>query len=249
MSGKWRIEELRELAVRALELVPPIGQSSGRVSEVPDVRMIRYYTTIGLIDRPAEMRGRTAFYGPRHLRQLVAVKKLQAQGMSLVEVQESLAGASAKKLDQLAALPAGFIEAALETRLEPLETRFEMKRDARQASALGKRAAESASTRDRQRFWSAAPDVTPRGPAEASTLSEPRVLPRQLAVILPLDTGVSLVLEGVAPEQLNREIVASLQPAVDVLCDALVRTGLSRRSHDVDTNQIDEHRKSEEGPR
>src|SRR5687767_4351749 len=99
MSGKWRIGKLMELAAQALSLAPSPGQSSGRVRDVPDVRMIRYYTTIGLMDRPAEMRGRTAFYGPQHLRQLVAIKRLQAQGMSLVEVQQSLAGAGAKKLD------------------------------------------------------------------------------------------------------------------------------------------------------
>src|SRR5262245_32517001 len=99
MDAKWRIEQLMELAARALELAPNNGQVSGRVRDVPDVRTIRYYTTIGLIDRAAEMRGRTAFYGPKHLRQIVAIKRLQAQGMSLVQVQESLAGASAKKLD------------------------------------------------------------------------------------------------------------------------------------------------------
>ena len=108
MDGNWRIEELRELAARALELAPPEGQSSGRVRDVPDVRMIRYYTTIGLIDRAAEIRGRTAFYGPQHLRQLVAIKRLQAQGMTLVEIQGMLTGTSGKQLDQLAALPPGF---------------------------------------------------------------------------------------------------------------------------------------------
>ncbi len=53
---------------------------------------IRYYTTLGLIDRALEMRGRTALYGPRHLLQLVAIKKLQAKGQALAEVQRTLAG-------------------------------------------------------------------------------------------------------------------------------------------------------------
>ena len=70
MSGKWRIEELRQWTAKSLELAPLAGQSSGRVRDVPDVRTIRYYTTIGLIDRADEIRGRTAFYGPKHLRQL-----------------------------------------------------------------------------------------------------------------------------------------------------------------------------------
>ena len=87
----WRIEELSSLAERALEASSYQGPPSARVREVPDVRTIRYYTTAGLIDRPAEMRGRTAYYGRRHLLQLVAIKRLQEQGLPLVEVQERLA--------------------------------------------------------------------------------------------------------------------------------------------------------------
>jgi hypothetical protein len=74
------------------------GQPSGRVREVPDRRAIRYYTTLGLLDRPAEMRGRTALYGRRHLLQLVAIKRLQARGLNLAEIQERL-------LARLAQLP------------------------------------------------------------------------------------------------------------------------------------------------
>ena len=69
---------------------------------VPDLRTIRYYTTLGLIDRPAEMRGRTALYSRRHLLQLVAIKRLQARGLSLAQVQEQLLGASDAMLGRLA---------------------------------------------------------------------------------------------------------------------------------------------------
>ena len=55
------------------------GRPAARVRAVPDRRAIRWYTTIGLIDRPVAHRGRTALYGPRHLLQLVAVKRLQAR--------------------------------------------------------------------------------------------------------------------------------------------------------------------------
>ncbi len=68
------------------------GQANGRVREVPDQRTIRYYTTLGLIDRPAEMRGRTALYGVRHLLQLVAIKRLQTHGLSLAEIQTRVVG-------------------------------------------------------------------------------------------------------------------------------------------------------------
>ena len=63
---------------------------NGQVRAIPDERSIRYYTTIGLVDRPAAMRGRTALYGKRHLAQLVAIKRLQALGKSLAEIQALL---------------------------------------------------------------------------------------------------------------------------------------------------------------
>jgi DNA-binding transcriptional MerR regulator len=78
------------------------GQADGRVRDVPDMRTIRYYTTLGLLDRPAQMRGRTALYGLRHLLQLVAVKRLQAQGLTLAEVQQRLVGCSDTALRAIA---------------------------------------------------------------------------------------------------------------------------------------------------
>ena len=103
----WTLDELCERVERALAVDYP-GQASGRVRDVPDRRTIRYYTTLGLIDRPAAMRGRTALYGVRHVLQLAAVKRLQAQGLSLAEVQARLVGLTDAALRQVARLPADF---------------------------------------------------------------------------------------------------------------------------------------------
>jgi DNA-binding transcriptional MerR regulator len=94
------------------------GQTNGQVRDIPDRRTIRYYTTLGLIDRPAAMRGRTALYGRRHLVQLVAIKRLQAAGRSLGEIQQLLLGLSTAKLQQLARLPAN-LESLPETAPAP----------------------------------------------------------------------------------------------------------------------------------
>ena len=101
----WNLEELGAQVALALSAGYE-GQASGRVRDVPDLRTIRYYTTLGLIDRPAGFRGRTALYGLRHLLQLVAIKRLQARGHSLVEVQERLLGLAPRALERLAAVPA-----------------------------------------------------------------------------------------------------------------------------------------------
>jgi len=97
----WTIHQLCTEVERVLA-VDYAGSSNGRVRDVPDLRTVRYYTTAGLLDRPAELRGRTALYGQRHLLQLVAIKQLQARGLSLSQIQERLAGATDAMLRRLA---------------------------------------------------------------------------------------------------------------------------------------------------
>jgi DNA-binding transcriptional MerR regulator len=99
----WTIDELTEAVATALAAGYG-GAPNGRVRDVPDRRTIRYYTTAGLIDRPSEMRGRTALYDRRHLLQLVAIKKLQACGQSLAEIQRALAGQTDRALAEMAGL-------------------------------------------------------------------------------------------------------------------------------------------------
>jgi hypothetical protein len=143
------------------------GQSNGRVSDVPDRRTIRYYTTLGLIDRPAAHRGRTALYGLRHLMQLVAIKRLQANGLSLAEVQSRLVGLTDAGLRQVAKIPAG-------------------------SDGVGPTAADSPVSvdgRDERRgaFWCAAP-------AAVVAPETPRPIPVTLTGV-PLGPGTTLLLE------------------------------------------------------
>ncbi|MFD0685868.1 MerR family transcriptional regulator [Actinomadura fibrosa] len=104
MDDAWTITELAERAVAALAAGESV-QVNGRVRDVPNERLIRWYTTIGLVDPPLGRRGRTALYGPRHLLQLVAVKRRQAAGRSIAEIQIELAAATDTTLEQIAALP------------------------------------------------------------------------------------------------------------------------------------------------
>src|ERR1041384_1436680 len=92
MTLTWTLDELVARVSDALGAADYPGAPNGRVREVPDRRAIRWYQTIGLLDRPGGMRGRTALYGPRHLAQLVAIKRRQAQGHSLAEIQAELVG-------------------------------------------------------------------------------------------------------------------------------------------------------------
>ena len=95
---------LRELVAHAATLLSQhaTAQPSGRVSEVPTQRTIRYYARHGLLEKPVGWRGRAALYGPKHLLALLAIKRLQARGESLDAIQEVLAGAREAELEKLA---------------------------------------------------------------------------------------------------------------------------------------------------
>src|SRR5262245_3047798 len=76
------------------------AQQDGRVAPAPDARTIRYYTTLGLLDRPKIVE-REARYGPRHVLQLCAIKALQVAGLALADVQSRLYGRSNAELEAL----------------------------------------------------------------------------------------------------------------------------------------------------
>src|SRR6516164_8556927 len=116
MEESWTILELAELAAEALAATEPTrtpagtgwsadagspsgpARVNGRVRDVPNERLIRWYVTVGLVDPALSRRGRVARYGRRHLLQLVAVKRRQAEGRSLAEIQAELAGATDENL-------------------------------------------------------------------------------------------------------------------------------------------------------
>lgn len=79
------LSHLADAALQQLATLPP--PKNGQVRAIPDERTIRYYASIGLLDPPVAMRGRTALYGRRHLAQVVAIKRLQQVGKSLAEIQ------------------------------------------------------------------------------------------------------------------------------------------------------------------
>ena len=85
MDETWTLSDLVSEAAARIGALP--APKNGQVRAVPDERTIRYYATIGLLDRPAAMRGRTALYGPRHLAQVVAIKRMQSAGHSLADIQ------------------------------------------------------------------------------------------------------------------------------------------------------------------
>ncbi|MFC0038271.1 MerR family transcriptional regulator [Actinomadura rayongensis] len=101
MDETWTIRELAEHAAAKLA-ASASAQVNGRVRDLPNERLVRWYTTIGLLDPPLGRRGRVALYGRRHLLQLLAVKRRQAQGRTIAEIQLELTGATDATLERVA---------------------------------------------------------------------------------------------------------------------------------------------------
>lgn len=151
----WSLDELSARVTAALAQVE-LDQTNGQVSEVPNGRTIRYYATIGLLDRPYTA-GRAVRYGRRHLLQLVAIKRLQARGLTLVDVQKELLALNDKGLEALAALPADDEIAALAAEVHGPAPKVESRRE--------------------RSFWSAAPAApashTPTSPLPSTGTAVP----------------------------------------------------------------------------
>lgn len=177
VDDTWTIGELAELASGVLTVGPP-RQVSGRVREVPNDRLIRWYVTVGLVDPPLSRVGRIARYGRRHLLQLVAVKRRQADGCSLAAIQAELVGATDAYLESVARIPANGSGPA--GQVVPVSVA--------PSSVAGRVAAGD-------RFWRRSPEPEPIAPAEL--LSGIRLAP---GVLLLLDAGGSGVRSGDAAE-------------------------------------------------
>jgi DNA-binding transcriptional MerR regulator len=187
----WTLDELAARVAEVLDGPAYPGAPNGRVRDVPDARAIRWYSTIGLVDRPSGMRGRTALYGPRHLLQLVAVKRRQAQGLRLADIQAELSGAPDDQLRRIAELP----PAGRVPKLPP--------------------AAESpqpdSSTPVRDKFWGERPvgvTITPEyhGPSDPVRLGG-----------VHLDGGAMLLLPEVPRREDVTAILAASRPLIEVL--------------------------------
>jgi DNA-binding transcriptional MerR regulator len=191
----WTMDELVARVRLALAAQYP-GAPNNRIRDVPDRRSVRWYTTTGLVDRPAAMRGRTALYATRHLLQVVALKRLQAQGRTLAQIQSDLAGATDAELAAVARVPQELL-------------------------ADPGPAVTDAAEPGRTRFW-AQPAAAPARDDESHDAhtydgGTHRAVTPLAGVALP--GGVLLVLPGTPKPADYPDIAAAAQPLLDLLAD------------------------------
>ncbi len=209
----WTLDELVDRVRAALAEVEYPGAPNGRVRDVPDRRAVRWYATTGLVDRPTAMRGRVALYGPRHLLQLVAVKRRQAEGRSLAEIQAELAGATDTTLAAIARVPDDLLTAGeIPAEATPTRPRFWTEPPARSSERDSVTTVATAAT--------AAMTAAMTAPAPAASTLVGVSLGAGAVLLLPVHPG---------PEDLTA-ISAAAQPLLDLLADrGLLAEGLADR--------------------
>jgi hypothetical protein len=205
----WTLDELVERVRRALAAEYP-GAPNGRVRDLPDRRAIRWYTTTGLVDRPLGMRGRTALYGSRHLLQLVALKRRQAEGRTLAEIQAELAGAADDALAGVARVPADLLVMAdgPQPDLAP-RPRFWAAATAAAPAATGVAPAVAAP---------ATTDVAPVAAVPAVAVTSAAAVPAGVGGVA-LGRGAILVVPGLPTEEERAEIAAAARPLMELLAE------------------------------
>jgi DNA-binding transcriptional MerR regulator len=99
---EYSLDELVEAANALLprHLPDAVESSDARFSESVNARLVRHLTTLGLLDEPTRQ-GREARYGARHLKQLLATRRLMAEGYNTGAVAKLLSGASDEQLETI----------------------------------------------------------------------------------------------------------------------------------------------------
>ncbi|MGP1386280.1 MAG: MerR family transcriptional regulator [Thainema sp.] len=86
-NSEWDLEAFVQVANDLLpQYLPASADPRSRSSEAVNPRLVRYYTTQGVLDRPARQ-GREARYTYRHLLQLLVVRRLLVEGYSTTAIQ------------------------------------------------------------------------------------------------------------------------------------------------------------------
>ena len=247
MDESWTIAELAELAAEALGTPRALGadtsaattcglddgsgagplRTNGRVRDVPNERLIRWYGTVGLVDPPLSRRGRVARYGRRHLLQLVAVKRRQAEGKSLAEIQVELAGATDETLAAVARVPA--------LRPAPAQEGGSWPATGAGALAAGSPAALPS------RFWARQPrQSVAEAPSTGTDEDGTDVPPASLVYGIRLAPGLTLLLDGPdrepGPEDMTR-IVNAARPLLEELASRGLAASASRHATELDNPQ------------
>ncbi len=84
-NAQWSLEEFVQTVNVLLPQFLPQEKSNQRVREEVTVRLIRHYTSLGMLDDPGR-EGKEARYNYRHLLQVLVLRRLLAQGYTATAI-------------------------------------------------------------------------------------------------------------------------------------------------------------------
>ncbi|HEY9879743.1 MAG TPA: MerR family transcriptional regulator [Leptolyngbyaceae cyanobacterium] len=99
-NPQWSLEEFVEVANELLPQFLPPEELDSRVQDTINPRLVRYYTTQGLLDKPLKL-GREARYVYRHLLQLLVLRRLLAKGYNAGSLGNVMVNKPERELEAL----------------------------------------------------------------------------------------------------------------------------------------------------
>lgn len=150
---QWSLEAFVQTVNELLPQFLPRNIEAPRHSEALNPRLVRHYTTQGLLDKPLRQ-GREVRYEYRHLLQLLVVRRLLAEGLTVRALGALIADQPNSALE---ALLQGGVQLSVESANPALA--FLQQVRSRTASSLPARS--SSETRQKKQGASAAPIINP----------------------------------------------------------------------------------------
>ena len=102
IGNLWLLEEFADVVNQLLPEFLAIDSGNNKVKEQINPRLIRHYTSLGLIDEPHKS-GKYAQYDYRHLLQILLVRKLLSQGYGTTTIDRLIKAKSSAELESLLA--------------------------------------------------------------------------------------------------------------------------------------------------
>jgi DNA-binding transcriptional MerR regulator len=99
-APQWNLDDFVEAANQLLPQFLPDGGAEGRIQETINARLVRYYSTSGLLDKPLKQ-GREARYTYRHLVQLLLLRRLLTEGYGSSAVGQLISNKTTPELEVL----------------------------------------------------------------------------------------------------------------------------------------------------
>jgi DNA-binding transcriptional MerR regulator len=99
-NPQWSLEEFVDTVNQLLPQYLATDKSDNRVREEINLRLVRHYTSQGMLDEPLK-RGRYAVYNYRHLLQFLVVRRLLSEGFSASSINQLATQKSNSELEKL----------------------------------------------------------------------------------------------------------------------------------------------------